>query len=305
MKFRKLVIFITVLYCSFSSANTIHKEAYRTVQGQIIDATSKSPLPYVSIVIEDSNRKIVTGAITDDEGHFEIKNLKSGTYYIEITYIGFETKFQKLTLNSKTSSIDLGVLLLSEERALLNEVEIVVEQSTIEQKIDRKVINVGKDLTTLGASAATVLNSVQSVSVDSQSGNVSLRGNENVRVLVDGKPSTIPSSQLLRQLPSNAIKSIELITNPSAKYSPEGMSGIINIVLKKNSRNGFNAAVNSGLTLGKKLRNNNSLNFNYRTGIVNFFGILVWMMEGLLKMDGLSQSVIIKISIKTKATQII
>lgn len=272
MKIKNTIIYCMILCCSVTKAVASNTGNSKTIEGKIMDAISQSPLPYVSIVVTDSNHKVVTGTITDDEGHFEIKNLKSGTYFIEMTYIGFETKSQKITLNSKNSTVDLGVLFMSEDSAVLEEVEVVAEQSTVEQKIDRKVINVGKDLTTLGASAATVLNSVQSVSVDSQSGTISLRGNENVRVLVDGKPSTIPSSQLLKQLPSTSIKSIELITNPSAKYNPEGMSGIINIVLKKDSRNGFNAGFNSGINYGKNVRFDNSFNMNYRKGIVNFFG---------------------------------
>lgn len=107
---------------------------------------------------------------------------------------------------------------------------MVSERSSIEQKIDRKVINVGKDLVTTGATASEIMNNIPSVSVDSQTGDLSLRGNSNVRVMVDGKLSNVPVAQLLKQIPSTSIKSIELITNPSAKYNPEGMSGIINII---------------------------------------------------------------------------
>ncbi|MGG8495232.1 TonB-dependent receptor domain-containing protein [Tenacibaculum sp. TC6] len=113
---------------------------------------------------------------------------------------------------------------------------------------------------------------MQSVSVDSQTGNISLRGNENVRVLVDGKPTNIPASQLLKQIPSSSIKSVELITNPSAKYNPEGMSGIINIILNKNANMGFNGSINTGVEAGHYVRNNASTNMNYKTGKVNFFG---------------------------------
>jgi len=140
------------------------------------------------------------------------------------------------------------------------------------QKVDRKVINVGKDLTAAGTTASELLNNVQSVSVDSQTGSISLRGNENVRVLVDGKPTNISAAQLLKQIPSTSIKSIELITNPSAKYNPEGMSGIINIILNKNANMGFNGSVDTGVTAGHYVRYNTSTNMNYKTGKVNFFG---------------------------------
>lgn len=126
-------------------------------------------------------------------------------------------------------------------------------------------------MTSAGATASDLLNNVQSVSVDSQSGNISLRGNENVRVLVDGKPTNIPASELLKQIPSSSIKSVELITNPSAKYNPEGMSGIINIILNKNANMGFNGSINTGVEAGHYVRYNASTNMNYKTGKVNFW----------------------------------
>jgi outer membrane receptor protein involved in Fe transport len=146
------------------------------------------------------------------------------------------------------------------------------ETSTVVQKVDRKVINVGKDLTSAGTTASELLNNVQSVSVDSQTGTISLRGNDNVRVLVDGKPTNISAAQLLKQIPATSIKSIELITNPSAKYNPEGMSGIINIILNKNANMGFNGSLDTGITAGHYVRYNASTNMNYKTGKVNFFG---------------------------------
>jgi len=130
---------------------------------------------------------------------------------------------------------------------------------------------VGRDLLTAGATASDIMNNIPTVNVD-QDGNISLRGNQNVRVLVDGRPTNIDPAQLLKQIPSSSIKTIELITNPSAKYNPEGMSGIINIVLHKNSNDGFNGSFNAGITFGEVPKFNNSLNMNYRVGKVNFFG---------------------------------
>lgn len=146
---------------------------------------------------------------------------------------------------------------------------MVSERSSIEQKIDRKVINVGKDLVTTGATASEIMNNIPSVSVDSQTGDLSLRGNSNVRVMVDGKLSNVPVAQLLKQIPSTSIKSIELITNPSAKYNPEGMSGIINIILHKNANIGFNGNINIGLRHQEEAKFNSSLDLNYRNGKVN------------------------------------
>lgn len=241
------------------------------ISGKVIDQNSKTALPYVTIIVKDAAQKTITGGITDEKGAFSIKQIPEGDNSVEIQFIGYKTTIKKVKITAVKSKIDLGTIELNEEASQLNEVEIVAETSTVTQKIDRKVINVGKDLTSVGTTASELLNNVQSVSVDSQTGNLSLRGNENVRVLVDGKPTNISTAQLLKQIPSTSIKSIELITNPSAKYNPEGMSGIINIVLHKNSNQGFNGSVNTGITQGINTKFNGSLDMNYKTGKVNFF----------------------------------
>ena len=131
------------------------------------------------------------------------------------------------------------------------------------------MITVGKDLTTAGPTASDIMNNLPSVSVDQQTGAIALRGNQNVQVMVDGKLTNVPAAQLLRQIPSTSIEKIELITNPSAKYNPEGMSGIINIVLKKNALVGFNGDINVGLTYQRQAKFNTGLNLNYRNGKFN------------------------------------
>lgn len=271
MKFPRLLLFFLFLCYLQSFSRSVPIIRTGSVIGQVLDETSKNPLPYVSVVLKSSGGEVIDGSVTDDNGMFEIKKVEEGSYVLSISYIGFANLTRKVVVSSKALKVDVGKLYLKEDTATLDEVEVIAERSTVEQKIDRKVINVGKDLTSVGATASELLNNVQSVSVDSQSGNISLRGNENVRVLVDGKPSNIPSSQLLKQLPSTSIKSIELITNPSAKYNPEGMSGIINIVLRKDANLGFNGSLNSGITQGINTRYNSSLNMNFRTGKVNFF----------------------------------
>lgn len=241
------------------------------ISGVIIDNNSKQPLAYVNIVVKDVNNTILTGSISDNNGKFSITKLPLGESVVEIQFIGFKTISKNIKLTAKENTANLGTIKLTEDTALLNEVVVNAETSTIVQKVDRKVINVGKDLTSAGATASELLNNVPSVSVDTQSGNVSLRGNENVRILIDGKPSNIDAAQLLKQIPSSSIKTVELITNPSAKYNPEGMSGIINIVLHKNANTGFNANINSGVTLGNHVSFNNSFDMNYKTGKFNLF----------------------------------
>lgn len=241
------------------------------ITGLVIDNSTKQPLAYVTIVVKDANKTILTGSITDDNGKFIISKLPLGENTVEIQFIGFKTISKSIKLTNKNNVLNLGTLALVEDASLLKEVVVNAETSSIVQKVDRKVINVGKDLTSAGASASELLNNVPSVSVDSQNGNVSLRGNENVRILVDGKPSNIDAAQLLKQIPSSSIKSVELITNPSAKYNPEGMSGIINLVLHKNANTGFNANINSGLTIGNHLSYNGSVDMNYKKGKFNFY----------------------------------
>lgn len=242
-----------------------------SITGKVIDQGTKEPLPYVNIVVKDAANKLITGGITNDAGTFKISNLPLGKSIVEIQFIGYKTINRPINIARQNKKINLGTIELAEDSSVLEEVEVRAETSSVTQKVDRKVINVGKDLTSAGATASELLNNVQSVSVDSQSGNISLRGNENVRVLVDGKPTNIPAAQLLKQLPSSAIKSVELITNPSAKYNPEGMSGIINIILNKNANMGFNGSLNTGVEAGHYVRYNASTNMNYKTGKVNFF----------------------------------
>ena len=265
-----LICFIATVFSL--QAQTVTKkpllENTGSISGKVIDKKTNEPLPYVNIVVKENN-KVVTGGITSDKGIFQIKNLALKEYVVEIQFIGYKTILKSVKL-TENSDVNLNTIAIEEDAIQLKGVEIVSERSTIEQKIDRKVINVGKDLTTAGATASEIMNNIPSVNVD-QDGKISLRGNENVRVLVDGRPSNIEASQLLKQIPSTSIKKIELITNPSAKYNPEGMSGIINIVLHKNANDGFNASINTGLTFAKTPKINSSTNFNYKTGKVNFF----------------------------------
>ncbi|KAF2514172.1 TonB-dependent receptor domain-containing protein [Flavobacterium foetidum] len=240
-----------------------------TVSGKITEKSNNAPISYATVSLKE-NDKVVSGVNTDDNGDFSFKNIALKSYTIEIQYIGFRKYVGSVLLseNKKTATVNVA---LEEEATQLKGVNIVAERSTIEQKIDRKVVNVGKDLTTAGASASDIMNNIPSVNVD-QDGKLSLRGNDNVRVLIDGRPSNIDPAQLLKQIPSTSIKKIELITNPSAKYNPEGMSGIINIVLHKNANTGFNGSYSGGITFGETAKYNQSLDLNYKTGKVNFFG---------------------------------
>lgn len=254
------ILFLIVLCSSFAQPNG-------KVTGTILDKISNQAVPYATVAIKEGET-VITGIMSDDNGKFEI-TAPQKKYTLEVQFIGYTTYSTIIDLN--TNLLDLKNINLEPEATTLEGVNIIAEQSTIEQKIDRKVINVGKDLTTVGATASEIMNNIPSVNVD-QDGKISLRGNSNVRVLIDGRPTNISADQLLKQIPSTSIKKIELITNPSAKYNPEGMSGIINIILHKNAADGFNGSLDTGYTFAKNFRNNNSANLNYRKGKLNFFG---------------------------------
>ena len=209
---KHLILFFLVAISLHSHAQEAKNNTLRPgiITGKVIDQTSKEGLPYVNIVIKDATQKIITGGITSLDGEFKIKNIPQKISIVEIQFIGYKTFSREININAQNKKINLGIVSLIEDATTLDEVEIRAEVSTVLQKVDRKVINVGKDLTSVGATASELLNNVQSVSVDSQSGAISLRGNENVRVLVDGKPSNIPSSQLLNCL---------LYTSPSPRDS--------------------------------------------------------------------------------------
>ncbi|WGD34015.1 TonB-dependent receptor [Olleya sp. YS] len=271
---KKLLTFVLLLV-AFSLQAQDNAEALPkigTITGNVLDATLNQPLPYVNIIVKDTNNKLITGGITNDNGQFEVNQIPEGSNTVSIEYLGFLPQTKTIVISKDNRTIDLGTINLEEASTNLDEVTIVAETSTIQQKVDRKVITVGKDLTTSGPTASDIMNNLPSVSVDQQTGDISLRGNQNVRVMVDGKLSNIPAAQLLKQIPSTSIKSIELITNPSAKYNPEGMSGIINIILHKNVKIGFNGNINLGLAYQENAKFNSSIDMNYRNGKVNLYG---------------------------------
>lgn len=271
MKQLFLVITLFMSIISFAG-NDPDSDLKGKITGTVIDQSLQEPLPYVSIVIKTLSGDIITGGVTDDNGNFSIEDIPEGKSIVSIQYVGFKTYETEIEISRKSKNIDLGRILLEEDIAALDEVIVVAERTTIQQKLDRKVITIGKDLQTAGPTAADIMNNLPSVSVDPQTGAIALRGNQNVRVMVDGKLSNIPVAQLLKQIPSTSIKQIELITNPSAKYNPEGMSGLINIILHKNVNIGFNGSASVGLTYEKQAKFNSSLNMNYRNGKFNLFG---------------------------------
>src|SRR5210317_1975094 len=261
-----LLLFISTTI-AWSQANTSSNKTI-TVSGKVLDKDTGEPLEYATLVLQSvENPSQVTGGITDEKGLFSVE-AKAGKYNISIEYISYKT----YTLNNQTlnSDTNLGTIAIGLDVSQLEEVELVAERTTVELRLDKKVYNVGQDLTVKGGSVTDVLDNVPSVSVDVE-GNISLRGNESVRILINGKPAALSGipTEALRQLPGDAIEKVEVITNPSARYDAEGTAGILNIVLKQSKTVGFNGSFTS--TVGTPTNSRAGANLNLRMNKFNFF----------------------------------
>ncbi|WP_170227028.1 outer membrane beta-barrel family protein [Luteibaculum oceani] len=241
-----------------------------SISGTIIDAETKKGIEYATIslhLVNDSS--LVTGTTAKSDGSFELSKVNLGKYYLRIGFIGYQAKYvPNVNLTKELNEIELGVIALSGSYSDLQEVEVTAEKRQMETMIDKKIFNVDKTPAAAGGDGLEVLRNVPSVEVDID-GNISLRGESNVNILVDGRPINMSASQYLQSVPASSIEKIELITNPSAKYDPEGTSGIINIIMKKDRKGGFNGSLNSSIGHGIYTKTNNSLALNYRKGKFN------------------------------------
>ncbi|RAJ81812.1 outer membrane receptor for ferrienterochelin and colicin [Chitinophaga dinghuensis] len=234
------------------------------VYGKLLDAKTNKPVEYASVaLLRQKDSSVVTGMLTKPNGEFNLENLPFGQFLIRINFMGYVTLMKKVTITGQTTDQDLGNIKLEPNVKMLNSVEVTGQKSAFQMGIDKKVFNVDRNLTSVGGTAQDVLKSVPSVNVDLD-GNVTVR-NASPNIFVDGKPSTLT----LDQIPADAIESIELVTNPSAKYDAEGMSGILNIVLKKNKKAGFNGAIQAGI--GNNNKYNGGGNIAVRQGKINVF----------------------------------
>ena len=214
------------------------------ISGKVIDSGNNEPLEFATVAVYKSDSTLVTGNITAENGEFDIE-LPPGDYYVEVKFISYRDKvFENIVLTRKDRRQDLGEIFLTQDTEFIDEVLITGEKSEMVIDLDKKTFNVGKDLGNAGKSAAEILDNIPSVTVDLD-GNVALRGNQNIQILVDGKPSGLISADntaALRSLQGSLIDRVEVVTNPSARYEAEGMSGIINIVLKKDQKKGVNGS---------------------------------------------------------------
>jgi hypothetical protein len=239
------------------------------ITGTVLDAETNQPLEYATLVLQSlRNPDRITGGITDETGKFDVETFP-GRYNVRIEYLSYKTYELKEQLFRQ--STDLGTVKLSVDAEQLESVEVVGERTTVELRLDKKIYNVGKDLTNSGATISDALDNIPSVTVDVD-GAIALRGNGNVRILINGRPSALAgfgSTDALRQLPADAIEKVEVITSPSARYDAEGTAGILNIVLKKEKTRGFNGTINT--TVGNPDVFSITPNLNLRTDKFNVF----------------------------------
>ena len=242
-KYCLLPLFVMAFLVSFGQQPSGQRPSPVTISGSVFDKETGQPLEYATLILQSVRRpEMVTGGITDLDGKFSVETTP-GQYNVRVEYLSYKT----YTLNAQTyrTSADLGTIQLEIDAQQLDDVVVLAERTTVELRLDKKVYNVGQDLTVRGGSVTDVLDNVPSVTVDVE-GNISLRGNESVRILINGKPSALSglSPQALQQLPAESIERVEVITNPSARYDAEGTAGILNIILKQSKTAGLNGSVN-------------------------------------------------------------
>lgn len=240
------------------------------ISGTVVDSATQKPVEFATVALMKAGSETpVNGSVCDEHGKFVIKDVPPGKYTAVVSFIGYEPKNIAVNVPDKNNDIQLGKIVISVTAAILNEITIEGQKAIIEEKVDRTIYNAENDLTAKGGDASDVLRRVPMLTVDLD-GNVSLRGNQNIQVLINNKPSTIVASSIgdaLKQIPADQIKSVEVITSPSAKYDAEGSAGIINIITKKNNLEGLTLNVDAGVGLrGSNL----GLNGNYRKGKMGF-----------------------------------
>ena len=261
-KFIALALFISISLLGFA------QERF-SLTATIVDKTTKDKLPFATMTLRDATtQKLVGGAVSDENGNITVKS-NASSVQIQVDYVGFETLiFNKTDLKKKTL---LGVLELTPKENQLAGVDLVGRRSDVEIRLDKRVYNVGQNLNAKGTNVSDVLENIPSLSLDIE-GNLELRGSTNVRILIDGKPSGLVGLNgidALADLPAESIERVEVITAPSARYQAEGSSGIVNIILAKNTLRGLNGVFN--VSAGEYDSYGANASLNYKTGKFNFF----------------------------------
>ena len=263
---KRFIIFFLLCLCAYTGW------AQGIVKGKILDRQKSEPLGFVNIkVTEQGSDKFVGGGITDAGGNFNVSGLKDGKYTLTLTFMGYKDVTRQFEITPTKRDVQFKLLYMAEDAKQLNEVTVTGQRATMKLEVDRKSFDVGQLISNAGQSASDVLDNVPSIEVDND-GNVSLRGNSSVEVWINGKASGLTSdnrAQILQQLPAESIERIEVIDNPSAKFSAEGSAGIINIVLKKDRKAGYYGSVQAGGdTRGGA---NTSFNVNYNSRLIDSY----------------------------------
>ena len=269
---KRSILLILILF--FTISISAQNKGTGSVTGIVKDSLKEKPLEYVNIILQNTtDSSTFSGVVTDKNGIFDFEHVNFGTYLVKVSYLGYINKsLLPFKVDSRNRHIDLGTIYLRDTTITLEEIMVTSQKSLFNNEIDKKVYNVSRDIMSKTGSASDLLQNVPSVQVDID-GNVTLRGSSNVLIMVNGKTSPLMGSNqatVLQGIPANTIEKIEVITNPSAKYHPEGTSGIINIVLKKNIDTGFNGTIN--VNAGLENRYNGGFHLNYNTGDLNIFG---------------------------------
>ena len=244
------------------------------VKGKVLDAKTSKPIEYAVIsLIRMKDSAVVNGATSNSNGEFEISKIKFGRYRVKVSFMGYKSKrIDSVSINPKKIMVDIGSILMNESVNTMQTFTVTADRDLMTMGIDKKIFNVEKSLVSDGGSATDVLKNIPSVTVDID-GNVNLRNSGNVTILIDGRPSSLIASgatDALEQIPASSIESIEVITNPSAKYDADGTAGILNIILKKSKTEGFNGQVS--MNVGTKDKYNFSSNLNYHNDKFNIYG---------------------------------
>jgi len=284
----RLLLLVGAIVCSQFLANAQRAggrsagstpPAIGEVMGQVVDAATSEPVPFAAVsVMSLRDSSIAGGQLADENGQFFLKNIPLGRSRLQVNFMGYDPwKSAAFSLSPRTAIVfDAGVIQLQSRINNLEEAIVLEEASTLEMLIDRRVFNVGNDLSAAGGTASELLVNVPSVSVDID-GNISLRGSSNVQILIDGRPSGMTGATenaFLEQIPASAIDRIEVITNPSAKYDPDGMAGILNIILKKNKLQGFHGQLQA--TPGTGDNYNSSISLNFKNEQYSLFSSASW-----------------------------
>jgi outer membrane receptor protein involved in Fe transport len=268
-----LLLLLMLVFCADTTILRAQTSGTGKITAKVVDAQNSETIPFATaVVINKKTKAVVKGAQTDANGNLLITGLPKGVFTFKVSYVGYQTMVRD-SVSLGDVPVDFGTIKMKVSKGtVLNEVKVTGQKSTMQMGIDKKIFSVDQSLVSEGGSASDLLQNVPSVQSDID-GNISLRGSAGVSVLIDGKPSLIAGgniAQILQSIPASSIESVELITNPSAKYDAEGQSGIINIVLKKNKKLGLNGSV--ALTAGNRNNYNANTNLSFQNSKVNLYG---------------------------------